>query len=42
MGLSINDLENLDQGAIMDMIVESSNDNCEYDIVATQSDYDNF
>lgn len=42
LGLRIDDLDNLEVGTILDMITESGNDNCEYDAVATQSDFDKF
>lgn len=42
LGLRIEDLENLEVGMIQDMIIESSNDHCEYDYVASQKDFDNF
>jgi hypothetical protein len=44
MGLTLSELDELDEGAVMDMIIESGNDLCddEYRQVATQSDYDSF
>ena len=42
MGLSIADLHFLDEGQVLDMMVERSNDNCEYSQVATQKDFDRF
>lgn len=42
MGLSIEDTDLLTMGEIFDMIAESSNDDFEYDYVATQDDFDRF
>lgn len=42
MGLSIADMEQMEEGFIMDMIVESGNDNFEYQEVASQDDFDRF
>lgn len=42
MGLSIADMEQLEEGFILDMIIESNNDNCEYKEIANQSDFDKF
>lgn len=42
LGLSIADLENLEVGSVMDMIIESSNDSYKYQTVATQADFDKF
>lgn len=36
------DLDLLDVGMVWDMQVESSNDSCEYQELATQDDFDNF
>lgn len=32
----------MNEGFVVDMIIESGNDNCEYDQIATQKDFDNF
>ena len=42
MGLTLGELDQLDEGAVMDMIIESGNDLCEeeYRQVATQADFD--
>ena len=40
MGLSLSEMEELEEGFINDMIIESSNDNCEYKQLATQEDFD--
>ena len=42
LGLSIDDLDNLEYGAVVDLMIESSNDNCEYRQLATQEDFDRF
>ena len=42
LGLHPSDLEYLEYGTIIDMIVETSNDNEEYDVMATQADFDAF
>lgn len=41
-GISIADLEQLSIGTVIDMFIESGNDNFEYKQVANQSDFDNF
>ena len=42
LGLSIYDLELLEIGVIFDMFTEAANDDCTYDTVATQEDFDSF
>lgn len=42
MGLSIADMEEIEEGFIVDMMVESGNDNFEYKEVANQDDFDKF
>lgn len=42
MGLTLDEMEILDEGFITDMIIENNNDSCEYDILADQSDFDRF
>ena len=42
MGLTMDDLDSLEQGVIVDMITEAGNDNCDYQQVASQSDFDSF
>lgn len=42
MGLRLDDLDGLEQGIIIDMMVEHSNDDYEYKPVATQEDFDKF
>lgn len=42
MGLRLDDLDNLGYGTVLDMMTESSNDDCEYTPLATQEDFDRF
>ena len=42
IGLSIRDLDLLTIGIVTDMWIEKENDKEEYDIVATQEDFDRF
>lgn len=42
IGLHLADLDALEVGTVMDMIVEAGNDRCEYRYVATQEDFDKF
>ncbi len=44
MGLSLEEMEELEEGMILDMITESINDSMadEYQELATQEDFDNF
>lgn len=42
MGLCLADLDGLEYGAVIDMMTESSNDDCTYQQVATQEDFDRF
>ncbi len=42
MGLRLDDLDSLEQGTIIDMMVERSNDDFAYKPVATQEDFDRF
>ena len=42
VGLSIGDLDDLTIGIILDMWTEKLNDNCTYENMATQSDFDKF
>jgi hypothetical protein len=44
MGLTLAELDELDEGTVIDMIIESGNDLCEddYSQVATQQDFDAF
>lgn len=42
LGLSMDDLDSLEAGTVVDMMTEAANDGCEYRQVATQEDYDRF
>jgi hypothetical protein len=44
MGLSIAELNEMDEGQVLDMIIESGNDLCEdeYSYVAGQQEFDTF
>ena len=42
IGLSMNELEEMDIGFVMDLFIESGNDHCEYKQKATQADFDKF
>lgn len=42
MGLTLDEMEQLDEGFITDMIIESNNDSCEYQQLASQEDFDKF
>nr|DAU85682.1 MAG TPA: hypothetical protein [Caudoviricetes sp.] len=44
MGLTLSELDELEEGNVMDMIIESGNDLCDDDYrqVATQADFDSF
>lgn len=42
IGLHMSDLECLTMGTVFDLFAESSNDDVEYNEVATQSDFDKF
>lgn len=42
IGLSIADMDELEEGFITDMIIENGNDQCEYKEKATQADFDRF
>lgn len=43
MGLTLKEMDNLEEGFIHDMIVESGNDNYDgYREIADQKDFDNF
>lgn len=42
MGLSLSEMDELEEGFITDMIIENGNDNFEYKELATQSDFDSF
>lgn len=42
MGLSMDDLDIIEKGTLLDMMVESANDECSYKTLATQADMDKF
>lgn len=42
MGLSVSDLDGLEYGTVLDMMIEAANDDCAYRQVATQEDFDRF
>lgn len=42
MGLHMADLEELEEGMVMDMIIESANDHAEYTKKPTQATFDRF
>lgn len=42
MGLHMADLEALESGDVIDMMIESANDGVEYKQLATQEDFDRF
>lgn len=42
LGLSLFEMDELEEGMIMDMIIESGNDQCEYREIASQEDFDKF
>ena len=42
IGLHMADLDQLDYGDVLDMMIEEGNDDCEYRQVATQADFDRF
>nr|DAY18890.1 MAG TPA: hypothetical protein [Caudoviricetes sp.] len=42
LGITVQDLDLLTIGLVMDMFTESQNDNFEYDDMAEQADFDKF
>lgn len=42
MGLSMDDLDGLEYGIVVDMMTENQNDDCKYTQLADQSDFDRF
>lgn len=42
MHLTLDDLDSLEYGFVLDMMTESGNDECNYRTVADQSDFDRF
>lgn len=42
MGIRIDDLERMDYGFVLDMMIEGGNDDYKYKEVASQADFDAF
>ncbi len=42
IGLTLDDLDGIEYGTLLDMITEAGNDDCEYKELATQEDFDRF
>lgn len=42
IGLTLSDLDQMDYGFVLDMIIESGNDSFDYQELATQEDMDKF
>ncbi len=42
LGIPIGDLELLTIGMVSDIFTEATNDDCSYDTIATQTDFDTF
>ena len=42
VGLSVSDLDRLEYGQVMDIIIEAGNDNYNYPKLASQEDFDRF
>lgn len=42
LGLSFADLEEIEEGMVIDMVIESANDHEEYQQIASQEDFDRF
>lgn len=42
LGLSVKDMESLEEGQIVDLFIESANDSVEYNELASQADMDRF
>ena len=42
IGLRLEDLDSLEYGEVIDLMIESDNDDYEYKILATQEDFDRF
>jgi len=42
LGLSLSDLDRIEYGMVMDMIIEQGNNDHEYKQLATQADFDRF
>lgn len=42
LGLTVSELEQIDYGLVMDMLIEQANDEHKYPYKATQEDFDKF
>lgn len=42
LGLSLDDLDGMEYGTVIDLMTEAANDNCEYQELASQDDFDKF
>lgn len=42
LGLSLDDLDGMEYGTVIDIMTEAANDNCEYKELASQDDFDKF
>jgi hypothetical protein len=42
LGLSLDDLDGMEYGTVIDLMTEAANDNCEYKELASQDDFDKF
>lgn len=42
LGLKYEDMEHLTYGMVQDIFIESDNDSFEYEVKASQADFDNF
>lgn len=42
LGLTLDDLDRLERGAVSDIMIEAANDNAEYQPLAGQEDFDRF
>ena len=42
LGLSLDDLDGMEYGTVIDLMTEAANDTCEYKQLASQDDFDKF
>lgn len=42
LGLRFQELKMMTIGMVIDMLIEQANDHCDYDVLATQADFDAF
>jgi len=42
VGLTLSDLDFMEYGEVTNLLIEHANDDCEYQQVATQADFDRF